>query len=184
MTSVKFGSQGTFDLFCGFYAIANAFYHLQCRGKDGLLEAVDFFDICCDETNIPIHELNRDGIKFREVCYLVNKCIEISSSSKITAKKVKTNRRKFDTFAHDIEVFFDSKSNLKCAILRLTHPHDHWVVLIKDAKLGWMTIDSLRRKRTKTCIDLSTFVIGDQFNATQSLIKIKPSELILIEKTA
>ncbi len=180
---MRFGQQGTFDFFCGFYAIANAFRYLECRKKAKLLGAEYFFDVCCDETIIPLDELNRNGIAFGEMHRLVEECIKQSGSAHLQVRRANKNRRTLKTFVQELENFFLPNSKSKCAILRITSPSDHWIVVTYDTKYGWKKIDSIAKKNPVKPFLIEEIYIGEVKTASEGKTCIKPSELLLIEKT-
>jgi len=181
---VKFGSQGTFDLFCGFYAIANAFGFLGCRDKKGeKLETDHFFDVCCDETKVPLNQINREGIEFPEIVRLVKKCRKNSGMSKVAYLCPKKNYRKVTTFTHSLEDFFRTNSKSKCAIIRLKAPSDHWLVVVRPDETGhWMSIDSLKPECSMASIDLKSLFIGKKIETPKGKMGFVPSQTIFIEK--
>jgi hypothetical protein len=184
MTMMKLGSQGTCDLFCGFYAIANAFGFLGCCDeKGGKLEAQHFFDVCCDETEVPLHHMNRYGIEFPEIVRLVEKCQKQSGLTKVTNHCPKKDYRKVSTFILALEEFFRAKPKSKCAIIRLKAPSDHWLVVVRhDDKGDGMSIDSLKPECPMASLDLKSLFIGKKNQTPKSTIGFVPSQTLFIEK--
>lgn len=141
----KHKEQGDLDALCGIYAIVNAFTHLGVDKR----YSKRLFKLACK--GLPAKKWPKvlwNGTYLKDIKRMIKNCQKRSEPSGTLRIDVsypfkKETPENDEEFWHGFDILFEDKSEEKCAIIGLTQPYDHWIVVAKESPGRLRIIDSL-----------------------------------------
>lgn len=140
----KHKEQGDLDALCGIYAIVNAFTHLGVEKR----YSKRLFKLACK--GLPHKKWPKvlwNGTYLKDIKRMIENCQKKSEPSgslriDVSYPFKKETPQNDEEFWKGFDALFDDAPERKCAIIGLTKPKAHWVVVTKESAGRLRIIDS------------------------------------------
>jgi len=175
--------QGELDSLCGIYAICNAIEYLGIKGEHDKL-----FKIICESFHIKRYpSLLCEGTYFGELKRAISKCKkELPELSQIKVsypfwfrKNIPKNNERYWKYFDNL--FDKLPTERRCAIIGLTKPSDHWIVVTKERYKKNIHFIGFDKKAPYKAKRRSSLHAGERHSRKELVIDRK--ELIFFERT-